>query len=150
MRKYRDLSSLSYSIRFRIDGMGTSNFTMALITNEPSKVCIMIRNVTRFYHAARNLLHLGEALSFCFLRLFTKPVRISHNEIVFYKIELSGADSKKHSKGECKMNMPSSLAGWCTILFFLLFGLSLLGLAIPSVIIGILALGVAVFTLIGR
>ena len=48
------------------------------------------------------------------------------------------------------MNMPSSLAGWCTILFFLLFGLSLLGLAIPSVIIGILALGVAVFTLIGR
>ena len=48
------------------------------------------------------------------------------------------------------MNMPSSLAGWCTILFFLLFGLSVLGLAIPGVIIGILALGVAVFTVIGR
>jgi hypothetical protein len=53
-------------------------------------------------------------------------------------------------QGECKMNMPSSIAGWCTILFFLFFGLSLLGLAIPSVIIGILALGAAVFTLIGR
>ena len=48
------------------------------------------------------------------------------------------------------MNMPISIAGWCTILFFLFFGLSLLGLAIPSVIIGILALGAAVFTLIGR
>lgn len=48
------------------------------------------------------------------------------------------------------MVMPSTIAGWCTILFFLLFGLSLLGLAIPSIIIGILALGVAVFTLIGR
>ena len=48
------------------------------------------------------------------------------------------------------MRVPGSLAGWCTILFFLFFGLSLLGLAIPSVIIGILALGVAVFTLIGR
>lgn len=48
------------------------------------------------------------------------------------------------------MTMPSSLAGWCTILFFLLFGLSLLGLAIPNIVIGILALGVAVFTLIGR
>jgi hypothetical protein len=48
------------------------------------------------------------------------------------------------------MNMPSSLAGWCTILFFLLYGLSALGLAIPGIILGILALGVAVFTLIGR
>jgi len=48
------------------------------------------------------------------------------------------------------MNMPSSLAGWCTILFFLLYGLSALGLTIPGIILGILALGVAVFTLIGR
>ena len=48
------------------------------------------------------------------------------------------------------MNMPSSLAGWCTILFFLLYGLSALGLAIAAIILGILALGVAVFTLIGR
>lgn len=48
------------------------------------------------------------------------------------------------------MNMPNSIAGWCTVLFFLFFGLSLLGLAIPGFIIGILALGAAVFTLIGR
>ena len=48
------------------------------------------------------------------------------------------------------MNMPNSIAGWCTVLFFLFFGLSSLGLAIPGVIIGILALGAAVFTLIGR
>jgi len=48
------------------------------------------------------------------------------------------------------MNMPSSLAGWCTILFFLFYGLTAFGLAIPGIILGILALGVAVFTLIGR
>jgi hypothetical protein len=47
------------------------------------------------------------------------------------------------------MTMPSSIAGWCTLLFFLFFGLSMF-MSIPSVIIGILALGVAVFTLIGR
>jgi hypothetical protein len=48
------------------------------------------------------------------------------------------------------MRTPSSIAAWCTILFFLLFGLSLLGLAIPNVITGLLAVGAAVFTLIGR
>jgi hypothetical protein len=46
--------------------------------------------------------------------------------------------------------MPNSIAAWCTILFFFFFGLTLLGLAIPDVINGILALGAAVFTLIGR
>jgi hypothetical protein len=48
------------------------------------------------------------------------------------------------------MNVPRSIAAWCTILFFLLFGLDLLGLAIPAVITGLLAVGAAVFTLIGR
>ena len=48
------------------------------------------------------------------------------------------------------MRTPNSIAVWCTILFFLLFGLSLLGLPIPSVITGLLAVGAAVFTLIGR
>ncbi len=48
------------------------------------------------------------------------------------------------------MRMPNSLATWCLILFFLLFGLSYFVSAIPGVLIGILALGVAVFTLIGR
>lgn len=79
-----------------------------------------------------------------------KPMRISYYEIVFYEIELSRVDGNHQTIGECTMNMPSSLAGWCTILFFLLYGLSALGLAIPAIILGILALGVAVFTLIGR
>lgn len=48
------------------------------------------------------------------------------------------------------MNMPNSIAVWCTILFFLLYGLSAFGLAIPGIILGLLALGVAIFTLIGR
>ena len=48
------------------------------------------------------------------------------------------------------MRMPSSIATWCLILFFLLYGLSAFGLAFPSIILGLLALGVAVFTLIGR
>ncbi len=48
------------------------------------------------------------------------------------------------------MRMPTSIATWCLILFFLLFGLSELGLAIPAIILGILALGVAVFTFIAR
>lgn len=49
-----------------------------------------------------------------------------------------------------KMRTPNSLAAWCTILFFLLFGLSTFVSGIPPVVIGILALGVAIFTLIGR
>lgn len=51
---------------------------------------------------------------------------------------------------ENEMRVPSSIATWCMILFFLFFGLSLLGLAIPNVLIGLLAVGAAVFTLIGR
>jgi len=48
------------------------------------------------------------------------------------------------------MNMPNSIATWCLILFFLLYGLSTFIPGIPAVLIGILALGVAIFTLIGR
>lgn len=48
------------------------------------------------------------------------------------------------------MRTPSSLAAWCTILFFLFFGLAVLLPAVPMTIAGILALGAAVFTLIGR
>jgi hypothetical protein len=48
------------------------------------------------------------------------------------------------------MVMPSTIAGWCTILFFLLYGLSVFIPGIPAVLLGILALGVAVFSLIGR
>jgi hypothetical protein len=48
------------------------------------------------------------------------------------------------------MRLPNSIATWCLILFFFFFGLSELGMAIPAIIIGLLALGVAIFTLIGR
>ena len=49
------------------------------------------------------------------------------------------------------MNMPGTIAGWCTILFFLFFGLGVF-LAIPllSTLTGIFALGVVIFTLIGK
>jgi hypothetical protein len=46
--------------------------------------------------------------------------------------------------------MPSSIATWCLILFFLFYGLSAFGLAIPGIILGLLALGVAIFTFVGR
>jgi hypothetical protein len=48
------------------------------------------------------------------------------------------------------MRFPNSIATWCLILFFLFYGLNVLGLAIPAIILGLLALGVAIFTLIGR
>jgi hypothetical protein len=48
------------------------------------------------------------------------------------------------------MRMPNSIATWCLILFFLFYGLTALGLTIPAIILGLLALGVAIFTLIGR
>lgn len=48
------------------------------------------------------------------------------------------------------MRMPNSIATWCLILFFLLYGLQAFGLALPNPILGLLALGVAIFTLIGR
>ena len=48
------------------------------------------------------------------------------------------------------MRMPNTIANWCLILFFLFYGLSVFGLAIPGLILGLLALGVAIFTLIGR
>ena len=48
------------------------------------------------------------------------------------------------------MRMPNSIATWCLILFFLFYGLQAFGLAIPGVILALLALGVAIFTLIGR
>jgi hypothetical protein len=52
------------------------------------------------------------------------------------------------------MSMPKSIAIWCTILFFLWFGLaqfvpSLAGGFFPF-IAGLLALGIAVFTFLGK
>lgn len=48
-----------------------------------------------------------------------------------------------------RMRVPSSIATWCLILFFFLYGLSALGLAVPGIILGLLALGVAVFSFLG-
>ena len=48
------------------------------------------------------------------------------------------------------MVMPKTIAAWCMILFFLFFGLSYFITAIPGFLIGLLALGVAVFTFLGR
>jgi len=49
------------------------------------------------------------------------------------------------------MNMPKTIAGWCTVLFFLLYGLGAF-VAIPSgdLIVAVLALGAAIFTFIGK
>ena len=48
------------------------------------------------------------------------------------------------------MRMPNSIATWCLILFFLLYGFQAFGLAIPAILLALLALGVAIFTMIGR
>jgi hypothetical protein len=48
--------------------------------------------------------------------------------------------------------LSKTIAGWCTVLFFLFFGLAAFIPAAASMrwLTGILALGVAVFTLIGK
>jgi hypothetical protein len=50
--------------------------------------------------------------------------------------------------------MPKSIASWCTILFFLWYGLSVfvtsLAAAPFTMIAAILALGIAVFTFLGK
>jgi hypothetical protein len=48
------------------------------------------------------------------------------------------------------MRLNHSIATWCLILFFFLYGVSMFGIGIPGAILGLLALGVAIFTLIGR
>jgi hypothetical protein len=65
-------------------------------------------------------------------------------------IHITGSRSLKVFPKENEMRMPSSIATWCLILFFLLYGLQAFGLAIPAIILALLALGVAIFTLIGR
>ncbi len=50
------------------------------------------------------------------------------------------------------MKMPKTIAAWCTILFFLLFGLEYFvkSLSFLPVVIAILALGAAVFTFLDK
>ena len=49
------------------------------------------------------------------------------------------------------MKLPSSIAGWCMLLYFLWVGVgAFVALPMSATIGGILALGYAVFTLIGK
>lgn len=50
------------------------------------------------------------------------------------------------------MRVPSAISTWCMILFFLLTGLAAFGLAVPmaDVLIGLFALGAAIFLFLGR
>jgi hypothetical protein len=52
------------------------------------------------------------------------------------------------------MSMPKSIAAWCTILFFLWYGLAAFVPALAAspftLIAAILALGIAVFTFLGK
>ena len=48
------------------------------------------------------------------------------------------------------MNMPKAISTWLMIAFFLLEGLALLGLGIPALLIGLVALATAVVLFMGR
>ena len=49
------------------------------------------------------------------------------------------------------MSLPKTISGWCLWLFFLWYGIgSFVALPMFSVIAGILALGYAIFAVIGR
>ena len=65
-------------------------------------------------------------------------------------IQPPARESGLFTQRRIKMRMPSSIATWCLILFFLFYGLSAFGLTIPGIIMGLLALGVAIFSLLGR
>ena len=49
------------------------------------------------------------------------------------------------------MSMPKTIAGWCTVLFFLFFGLgAFISIPYAELITAVLALGAAVFTFLGK
>lgn len=53
------------------------------------------------------------------------------------------------------MMLPKTISGWCMWLFFLVFGLgyvlpAFMGMSFFNILLGILALGYAVFALFGR
>jgi hypothetical protein len=48
------------------------------------------------------------------------------------------------------MALPKSISTWFMILFFLFAGLGYFGILIPSLLLGIFALGAAVFLFLGR
>lgn len=49
------------------------------------------------------------------------------------------------------MKLPKTIAAWCQLLFFLVFGINaFVGIPFGGMILGVLALGVAVFTVLDR
>ena len=50
------------------------------------------------------------------------------------------------------MKLPKTIAGWCTLLFFLVFGINAFVPSIPfgGMIVGVLAILVAVFTVLDK
>ena len=49
------------------------------------------------------------------------------------------------------MSMPKTIAAWCTVLFFIWYGVNaFVALPAAAIVGGILALGIAVFTLLGK
>ncbi len=49
------------------------------------------------------------------------------------------------------MKLPKTISGWCTLLFFLFAGIgSFVALPFGAMLTGIFALGVVVFTLLGK
>jgi len=76
-------------------------------------------------------------------------------DCVFYHVEPPARAVEKTCwiQGECEMVMPKTIAAWCTVLFFLLFGLQVIMQAQGGFwpfLVGIPALGAAVFTFIGK
>ncbi len=49
------------------------------------------------------------------------------------------------------MKTPKTISGWCTVLFFLVYGIAaFVSIPMSSTILGVLALGVAIFTFLGK
>lgn len=68
--------------------------------------------------------------------------------VVYFRLASS---SRIKLKGECDMSLPKTISGWCLWLFFLWYGVgSFVTLPLFATIAGVLALGYAIFTLIGR
>jgi len=54
-------------------------------------------------------------------------------------------------KGVCEMMFPKTISGWCMWLYFLWVGIgAFVALPLAGVIAGILALGYAIFALLGK
>ena len=109
----------------------------------------------RVHRDLRDFFSMGSVLSVA-VRFFAHPFRHSPkrvtclSQLCLFMQQALGVWIGYSKENE--MRMPNSIATWCLILFFLLYGLQAFGLTVSGmgVILGLLALGVAIFTLIGR